>query len=378
MSGAGELVGDGAGVAGHVRRVVVDLVEEEPQGLGDGGGAGLVEGDGDRGCGAGDGSGEAADDGLAGDGAVFVVVAQVGVEVAGQPVLGVVREEPQDHLQGPAAGAQQGALGFGVDLVGGEPGGDLIEGGFCPGELVFGCGDFLLGGGDQPGVLVRGGDGGVAEQRGEAGPGAAEGGFSGAGGVPGSLAGRVINDLGVGLDGGGVVADLVDSVVRGRIFEEVLLAPPGLEPVQDVGGAGIKVGGEGRAAVGDPVDVLVAAVAEHLRVGAAPVESEHDLRAGAGGPLQLGQGQGQGHGQAGRLAGDKAHGPAVGGGDVGVGVSFLGPAPLVVPALPDRLGPRIGDEVVIDVVDAGQRRGGGEHRGGERGLQRGRVGRPGD
>src|ERR1039457_6119458 len=102
MSGAGELVGDGADVAGHVRRGGGDLVEEEPQGLGGGGGAGLVEGDGDRGCGGGDGSGEAADDGLAGDGAVFVVVAQVGVEVAGQPVLGVVREEPQDHLQGPA------------------------------------------------------------------------------------------------------------------------------------------------------------------------------------------------------------------------------------------------------------------------------------
>src|ERR1039457_5699158 len=153
MSGASELVGDGAGVAGHVRRVVVDLVEEVPQGLGDGGGAGVVENDRGRG-------GEAADYGLAGDGAVFVVVAQVGVEVAGQPVLGVVREEPQDHLQGSAAGAQQGALGFGVDLVGGEPGGDLIEGGFRPGELVFGCGDFLLGGGDQPGVLVRGGDGG--------------------------------------------------------------------------------------------------------------------------------------------------------------------------------------------------------------------------
>src|ERR1039457_7149395 len=88
MSGAGELVGDGADGAGHGGGFVVDLVEEEPQGLGDGGGAGLVEGDGDRGCGAGDGSGEAADDRLAGDGAGFVVVAQVGVEVAGPPVAG--------------------------------------------------------------------------------------------------------------------------------------------------------------------------------------------------------------------------------------------------------------------------------------------------
>src|ERR1035441_490107 len=122
MSGAGgELVGDGAGVAGHGGRVVVDLVEEQPQGLGDGGGAGggegdgdrgggggdgfgeglgdgqvagVVEGDGDRGGGVGDGSGEAPDDGLAGDGAVFVVVLQVGVEVNRESVLGVVREEP--------------------------------------------------------------------------------------------------------------------------------------------------------------------------------------------------------------------------------------------------------------------------------------------
>src|ERR1019366_1769521 len=95
MSGAGgELVGDGAGVAGHGGRGVVDLVEEQPQGLGDGGGAGVVEGDGDRGGGVGDGSGEAPDDGLAGDGAVFVVVLQVGVEVNRESVLGVVREEP--------------------------------------------------------------------------------------------------------------------------------------------------------------------------------------------------------------------------------------------------------------------------------------------
>src|ERR1022692_4325853 len=60
----GDLVGDGAGVAGH------------------GGRGGLLEGDGDRGGGEGDGSGQAADDGLAGDGAVFVVVTQVVVELA--------------------------------------------------------------------------------------------------------------------------------------------------------------------------------------------------------------------------------------------------------------------------------------------------------
>ena len=70
----GDLVGDGAGVAGHGGRVRVDLVEEQFQGAGDAGRGGLLEGDGDRGGGEGDGAGEAADDGLAGDGAVFVVV----------------------------------------------------------------------------------------------------------------------------------------------------------------------------------------------------------------------------------------------------------------------------------------------------------------
>src|SRR5437773_9442374 len=99
MSGAGDLVGDGPGVAGHGGRVLVDLVEEEPQGAGDGAGAGLVEGDGDVGRRAGDGPGESADYGLAGDGAVFVVVTEVGVEVVREPVLGVVGEEPQGHLQ---------------------------------------------------------------------------------------------------------------------------------------------------------------------------------------------------------------------------------------------------------------------------------------
>ena len=42
----------------------------------------------------------------------LVVVAQVGVEVAGQPVLGVVREQPQHHLQAAAAGLQQRDFGF--------------------------------------------------------------------------------------------------------------------------------------------------------------------------------------------------------------------------------------------------------------------------
>src|SRR5712692_5778762 len=64
----GELVGDGAGVARHGGRGGVDLVDEQGQGAGDAGGAGLFEPDGDGVGGPGDGAG-------------FVVVAQVGVEV---------------------------------------------------------------------------------------------------------------------------------------------------------------------------------------------------------------------------------------------------------------------------------------------------------
>ena len=125
----GEAVGDGAGVAGHDGRGVVDLVDEHCEGAGDAGRAGPVEVDCDR-CGCvGDGAGQAADDGFAGDRAVFVVVAQVAVELAGQPVLGVVREQPRDHLQAAAAGAQQRDLGVGVDVIGGQLRRDRVAGG---------------------------------------------------------------------------------------------------------------------------------------------------------------------------------------------------------------------------------------------------------
>src|SRR5271169_5087331 len=77
----GEVVGDGAVVAGHGGRGGVYLLDQQGQGAGDAGGAGLLEVDGDRGGGPGDGAGQAADDALAGDGAVFVIVAQVGVEL---------------------------------------------------------------------------------------------------------------------------------------------------------------------------------------------------------------------------------------------------------------------------------------------------------
>src|ERR1035441_9650949 len=47
----GDLVGDGAGVAGHGGRVRVDLVEQEVQGAGDALRGGPLGGDGDRGGG---------------------------------------------------------------------------------------------------------------------------------------------------------------------------------------------------------------------------------------------------------------------------------------------------------------------------------------
>ena len=77
----GEVVGDWPVVAGHGGRGGVDLLDEQGQGAGDAGGAGLLEVDGDRGGGPGDDAGQATDDALAGDGAVFVIVAQVGVEL---------------------------------------------------------------------------------------------------------------------------------------------------------------------------------------------------------------------------------------------------------------------------------------------------------
>jgi hypothetical protein len=55
---------------------VVDLVEEQAEGVGESGGGGPVEGDDDRLCGVGDGAAEVEQ--VAGDRAVFVGVLQVG------------------------------------------------------------------------------------------------------------------------------------------------------------------------------------------------------------------------------------------------------------------------------------------------------------
>ena len=119
--------------------------------------------------------------------------------------------------------------------------------------------------------------------------------------------------------------------------------------------------------------LLLAAVPEDGRVGAAAVEAEHDRRPGRDGPGQLGQRLGQRDGQSRGLAGHEAHRPPVCRGHVRVRAAPLRPAPLVVPPFRDRLGAGVGDEVVIDVVHPGGLRAGRQHRGRERRLQLQRV-----
>ena len=77
-------------VAGDAGRGGVELVEQQPQRPGDLGRGGGVECDGDRLGGVGDLSAEVEQ--VAQGGAVFVVVGQVGVEPAGQPLFGVERQ----------------------------------------------------------------------------------------------------------------------------------------------------------------------------------------------------------------------------------------------------------------------------------------------
>src|SRR5437867_2493943 len=126
-SGSGELVGQRPGVAGQVGGVGVEFVQELGQGPVDPGGVVAVQGDGDRLGGVGD------DPGLvhqgAGDRPVFVGVAQVDVEVVGQPGVGVVGQQPQGHDQAAAVGSLQGAGGVGVDEVGGQLDRDGVAGG---------------------------------------------------------------------------------------------------------------------------------------------------------------------------------------------------------------------------------------------------------
>ena len=172
---------------------------------------------------------------------------------------------------------------------------------------------------------------------------------------------------------------------------------PGLPVVLDLDGllspgdlAGTAAAGDGgddrqarrdrqrRPPVADPVHVLFPAVPEHLRIRAAAVEPEHDRRARRRGLLQLRQRLRQGSGQPGRLPGHEAHRPPVMRGHMGVRAAPFRLAALVVPALRDRLGAGVGDEMVIDVVHAGGDRVGGQHRAGSHLLQRQRIGRVSD
>jgi hypothetical protein len=86
--------------------------------------------------------------------------------MGGEPVLGVVGEQPQDHLQATAPGAERGGAGFGVDLVRGQLRRDAVPGVESVLQFAARGADHALGRGDC-GVL--GCDGGVrvGEQRGE-------------------------------------------------------------------------------------------------------------------------------------------------------------------------------------------------------------------
>ena len=81
-------------------------------------------------------------------------------------MLGVVREQPQDHLQAAAPGAQQRGLGAGVDGIGGQFRGYRLAGRGGGGQFGAGPGDCLLQGRDA-GVLDGRGDGRVREQPGQ-------------------------------------------------------------------------------------------------------------------------------------------------------------------------------------------------------------------
>ena len=156
-------------------------------------------------------------------------------------MLGVVREQAEDHLQAAPPGAQQCHLRLRVDLVGGQFRRDRVAGLLRAVQLAAGGGDLALGGGDQPGVLDRGRDRRVGEQDRKAALGGGQVLLRLADGGVAFLAGRVVHDLGVLLDVCGVVADGVDAVVGGGVLEVVLLPPPRLQPAQQRGRARIEV-----------------------------------------------------------------------------------------------------------------------------------------
>ena len=111
-------------------------------------------------------------------------------------MFGVVREQPEHHLQAAPPGAQQRDLGLWVDLVGGQLRRDRVAGLLRRGEPAAGGGDLAFGGGDQLVVLDRGGYGRVGEQDGQAAFGGGQVLLGLADGDVGFLAGRVVDDLG--------------------------------------------------------------------------------------------------------------------------------------------------------------------------------------
>ena len=117
------------------------------------------------------------------------------------------------------------------------------------GRRGAGAGDVLVQARDA-GVLGGGGKARVGEQGGEAALGGSEGLLRVADGGVRLVAGGVADQLGVRLDAGQVVADLVYAVVLAGVLEEVLLPPPGLQPGQDVRRAGTEV--RGQDLQGDP------------------------------------------------------------------------------------------------------------------------------
>src|ERR1019366_2461836 len=195
------------------------------EGAGDPGLAGLVEGDGDGLRHVGDGAAEPAQDGFPGDRAVFVVVVQVDAEMVGEVLLGVGGEQPQDQLEEPAPGAQDGPLRAGVQVVAGDLRAEGLAAGGRGGEVTLAGGDLLVCGGDQGGVLGLCGDGGVGEHGGKAGLRAGQGGRGGLLGFLRLLVGGIGDGAGVVGQVGGVVGEGVDAVVRGVVFEEVLDDP---------------------------------------------------------------------------------------------------------------------------------------------------------
>jgi hypothetical protein len=136
-------------------------------------------------------------------------------------------------------GAQDGALGVGVVLGGGDLRGDLLE-------VLAGCGDSFFHRGDL-GLGV--GDGGVlggerqvrVQEFGEFALSVGQRGFGACDRGAGFFPGGVVDDRGVGADIGAVVAQPVDAVVRGEVFEDVLDAPAAAQPGQQRrrGGGGV-------------------------------------------------------------------------------------------------------------------------------------------